>query len=81
MRRELGLQGEVYHQHQQQLPHWDISQQSGTGALQAAVMPLSTTQHLTATCVVMFISALGAGYVPTMVKVFLFWPLGFGVPI
>ncbi len=32
-------------------------------------MPLSNTQHLTATCVVMFIAALGAGYLPTLVKV------------
>ena len=32
-------------------------------------MPISNTQHLTATCVVMFIAALGAGYLPTLVKV------------
>ena len=31
-------------------------------------MPLSSMQHLTATCTVMFISALGAGYLPTLVK-------------
>ena len=38
-------------------------------APQSAVMPLSSTQHLTATCVVMFTSALGAGYLPTLIKV------------
>ena len=38
-------------------------------------MPLSTAQHLTATCAVMFISALGAGYLPTLVKVFFDLPL------
>ena len=38
-------------------------------------MPLSSTQHLTATCVVMFISALGAGYLPTLVKVIFLLPL------
>ena len=37
-------------------------------------MPLSTTEHLTATCVVMFIAALGAGYLPTLVKVMLLLP-------
>ncbi len=51
------------------LGHISAAGYSPAAAPQTAVMPLSNTQHLTATCVVMFIAALGAGYLPTLVKV------------